>query len=204
MFKSEKCSCSLIVFSYPARLADKSELSCSIVGWGQLLSYFWLFVTPWTVAHQAPLSMRFPRRECWSGLPFPSPGDLPDSGIEPGSPTLQTDFIPPEPPGKPPMTSYTFSLSYFPSVMWYPSYYFLTISFMFYHIFLEIYCICSFLLKITLSHLKEVRRLKSIFPYQLSNRKTAFSFKASVTTVKIRLLLGPELHTIAQSDWESG
>ena len=69
---------------------------------------------------------------------------------------------------------------------------------MFYHIFLGIYCICSFSLKIILSHLKEVCRLKSIFPYQLSNRKTAFSFKASVTTVKIRLLLGPELHTIAQ------
>ena len=41
------------------------------------------FVTPWTVAHQAPLSMGFPRQEHWSGLPFPSPGDLPDPGIEP-------------------------------------------------------------------------------------------------------------------------
>ena len=43
------------------------------------------FVTSWTVACQAPLSMRFPRQEDWSGLPFPFPGDLPDSGIEPGS-----------------------------------------------------------------------------------------------------------------------
>ena len=46
------------------------------------------FATPWTVAHQAPLSMGFSRQEYWSGLPFPSPGDLPDSGIEPRSPTL--------------------------------------------------------------------------------------------------------------------
>ena len=47
------------------------------------------FVTPWSVAHQAPLSMRFPRQEYWSGLPFPSPGDLPDPGIEPRSLALQ-------------------------------------------------------------------------------------------------------------------
>ena len=46
-------------------------------------------VTPWTVAHQAPLSMGFPRQEYWSGLPFPSPGDLPDSGIEPRSDSLR-------------------------------------------------------------------------------------------------------------------
>ena len=52
------------------------------------LSRVWLFVTPWTVAHQAPLSMGFSRQEYWSGLPFPSPGDLPNPGIEPGSPTL--------------------------------------------------------------------------------------------------------------------
>ena len=49
-------------------------------------------VTPWTVACQAPLSMRFSRQEYWSGLPFPSPGDLPDPGIEPGSPTLQAEY----------------------------------------------------------------------------------------------------------------
>ena len=47
-----------------------------------------LFVTPWSVAHQAPLSMGFSKQEYWSGLPFPSPGDLSDPGIEPGSPTL--------------------------------------------------------------------------------------------------------------------
>ena len=57
--------------------------------------------TPWTVAHQAPLSMGFPRQEYWSGLPFPSPGDLPDARIKPGSPALLADSLPFEPPGKP-------------------------------------------------------------------------------------------------------
>ena len=52
------------------------------------------FVTLWTVACQAPLSMGFPKQECWSGLPFPSPGDIPDLGIEPGPPALQTDSLP--------------------------------------------------------------------------------------------------------------
>ena len=64
------------------------------------LSHVRLFATPWTVAYQAPLSMRFSRQEYWSGLPFPSPGDLPDPGIEAGSPTLQADALPSEPPGK--------------------------------------------------------------------------------------------------------
>ena len=57
--------------------------------------------TPWTVAYQAPLSMEFSRQEYWSGLPFPSPGDLPNPGIEPGSPALQADALPSEPTGKP-------------------------------------------------------------------------------------------------------
>ena len=56
--------------------------------------------TPWTVALQTPLSMGFPRQEYWGGLPFPSPGDLPDPGIEPGSPALQVNSLPTEPPGK--------------------------------------------------------------------------------------------------------
>ena len=56
--------------------------------------------TPWSIACQALLSMGFPRQEYWSGLPFPSPMDLPDPGIEPMSPTLQADSLPPEPPGK--------------------------------------------------------------------------------------------------------
>ena len=63
------------------------------------LSRVRLFVTPWTVALQAPLSMGFSRQEYWSGLPFPSPGDLPNPGIGPGSPTLQADALPSEPPG---------------------------------------------------------------------------------------------------------
>ena len=52
----------------------------------KLLSCVQLFVTPWTVAYQVPPSMGFSRQECWSGLPFPFPGDLPNPGIEPGSP----------------------------------------------------------------------------------------------------------------------
>ena len=60
------------------------------------------FVTPWTVACQAPLSMGFSRQEeYWSGLPFPSPGDLPDPGTEPASPVLAGRFFTTEPPGKP-------------------------------------------------------------------------------------------------------
>ena len=54
-------------------------------------------VTPWTVACHVPLSMGFPRQEYWSGLLFPSPGDLPDPGIEPMSPALQADPLPTEP-----------------------------------------------------------------------------------------------------------
>ena len=61
------------------------------------LSRVRLFATPWTVAYQAPPSMGFSRQECWSGLPFPSPGDLPNPGIEPGSPILQADALPSEP-----------------------------------------------------------------------------------------------------------
>ena len=67
----------------------------------KLLSRVWLFATPWTVGHQAPLSVGFPRQEYRSGLPFPSPGDLPNPGIKPGSPALQADALTSEPPGKP-------------------------------------------------------------------------------------------------------
>ena len=63
----------------------------------KLLSSVWLFAASWTVAHQAPLSMGFSRQEYWSGLPYPSPGDLPNPGIEPGSPALQADSLPSEP-----------------------------------------------------------------------------------------------------------
>ena len=62
------------------------------------LSY--LLVTLRTIAGQAPLSMGFSRKEYWSGLPFPSPGDLPNPGIKPGYPTLQADSLLSEPPGE--------------------------------------------------------------------------------------------------------
>ena len=68
----------------------------------QLLSHVWFSVTPWTVACQAALSMEFSREEYWSGLPFPSPRDLPDPGIKPGSPALTGGFFTTAPPGKPP------------------------------------------------------------------------------------------------------
>ena len=57
-------------------------------------------MTPWIVACEAPLSMEFSRQEYWSGLPFPSVGDLPNPGTEPGSPALQADSLLSEPPGK--------------------------------------------------------------------------------------------------------
>ena len=77
---------------------------CQCTFWGQkgvkefvsewkLLSHVWLFVTPWTVAHQAPPSMEFFSQEYWSRLLCPSPGELPDSGIKPESPTLLADSL---------------------------------------------------------------------------------------------------------------
>ena len=65
------------------------------------LSHVRLFATPWTVTHQAPLSMGFSRQEYWSGVPFPSPGNLPNPGIKPRSLALQTGTLTSEPPGKP-------------------------------------------------------------------------------------------------------
>ena len=59
------------------------------------------FAIPWTAAYQAPLSTEIPRQEYWSGLLFPCPGDLPDSGIEPSSPALAGEFFTTETPGKP-------------------------------------------------------------------------------------------------------
>ena len=66
-----------------AHLVNSCLYMCLVCAWS--LSRVWLFATPWTVAHQAPLSMGFSRHEYWSGLPFPS-GDLPDPGIKPVSP----------------------------------------------------------------------------------------------------------------------
>ena len=89
-----------------------------------------LFVTPWTVAHQAPLSVGLLQQELWSGLLFPSPGDLPNPGIEPASlvsPALAGGFFTTEPPGKPtgdPRTSRTLSapLTFMPMLNWFRMY----------------------------------------------------------------------------------
>ena len=89
---------SILFLSEPLLLLT---VSCSISFLCQLLSRVQLFVIPWTVAHQAPLSMEFSRQDCWSGLPFPPPEDLPNSGTEPGSAALQADSLLSEPPGKP-------------------------------------------------------------------------------------------------------
>ena len=81
----EERACSLCWPSWMARGVGPPSLSCCITSENRL------FATPWTVAYQAPPSIGFSRQECWSGLPFPSLGDLPDPGTEPGSPTLQAD-----------------------------------------------------------------------------------------------------------------
>ena len=72
------------------------------------ISQVWLSATPWTVAHQAPLSMGFTRQEYWSRLPFPSSGNLPDPGIEPASPSLAGRFFTTEPSGKALMNRFLF------------------------------------------------------------------------------------------------
>ena len=69
------------------------------------LSHVRLFAAPWTIAYQAPPSMEFSRQEYWSGLPFPSPEDLPNLGLKLWSPTLQADTLPFEPPGEPQFTN---------------------------------------------------------------------------------------------------
>ena len=66
-----------------------------------MLSHVRLFATPWTVAWLAPLSMEYSRQEYWNGLPFPTPGDLPDPGTEPTSPILQSGSLPLSHPGSP-------------------------------------------------------------------------------------------------------
>ena len=82
------------------------------------LSRVQLFATPQTVARQAPLSMGFSRQGYWSGLPFPSPLDVPDPGIEPGSPALQVDAFPSELPGKfLPCINMNWSYRYAPSLL---------------------------------------------------------------------------------------
>ena len=86
-----------VIFSKGCKWAGGKVRACS------MLSHFscvQLFETPWTIAHQASLSLGFLRQGYWSGLPFPSLGNLPDPGIKLGSPALQADTLPSEPPGK--------------------------------------------------------------------------------------------------------
>ena len=66
-----------------------------------MLVQLYLTVASWTLAHQAPLSMELSRQEYWSGLPFPTPGDLPDPGMELASPALESRFFTTRPPGSP-------------------------------------------------------------------------------------------------------
>ena len=88
--------------SYVAQFAGLDPLSVIIMFGGGLVAKSCLtLMTPWTVACQAPLSVGFSSQEYRSGLLFPSPGDLPDPGIEPGSPALQADSLPTELQGKP-------------------------------------------------------------------------------------------------------
>ena len=81
----------------------KTQFKIYEVKWSEVKSLrcVQLFVTPWTVAYQAPPSMGFSRQDNWSGLPCPPPGNLPDPGMEPGSPYWQANSLPSEPPGKP-------------------------------------------------------------------------------------------------------
>ena len=93
----EKCKIWGVKFANRSSLHVLTEkpvllFSCSVVSDS--------FVTPWTTAHQAPLSMEFSRQECWSRFPYLPPGDLPDPGIEPASPALASWFFTAEPPGK--------------------------------------------------------------------------------------------------------
>ena len=107
--------------SSSSRLCEKPHVLISMpVTWRFLISQWkcWslsrvrLFATPWTVAHQALLSMGLSRQEYWSGLPFPSPGELPDPGIKPVSPELHTDSLPSEPSGKPFIISKSSQIKY--------------------------------------------------------------------------------------------
>ena len=84
-----------------SKVIEHSRQECKVC---RMLSHVQLFVTPWTVAHHAPLSMQFSRLEYWSGLPFPPPGNLQDARIEPislASLKLAGGFFTTAPPGKP-------------------------------------------------------------------------------------------------------
>ena len=85
-------------YTFLLKLTDL-EVHYMVVVVVKSLSRVRLFVTPWTVAYQAPPAVGFSRQEYWSGLPFPSPGDLPNPGIESRSPALEADALTSEPPG---------------------------------------------------------------------------------------------------------
>ena len=101
--------CPIILFTQETRVSSDnlrkmSAVECTVVvvgGAGLVAKSNPTFVTPWTVAHQAPLSMGFHRQEYWSALPCPPPGNLPDPGIEPRSPTLQAYSLLPSHQGSP-------------------------------------------------------------------------------------------------------
>ena len=84
---------SYCLFSMSHKLSRKYTYACVLVSVLSHFSHVRLFANLWIVACQAPLSLGFSRQEYWSGLPLPSPGDLPDPGIEPGSPTLEADAL---------------------------------------------------------------------------------------------------------------
>ena len=94
-----------------AALRKDPSLNHTVGSECQSFSHVRLFATHWSVAHQAPLSMEFSRQEYWSGLPFPTPGDLSYPGIKPRPPTLQAYSLPSEPPG-----NYTISINH--TVSW--------------------------------------------------------------------------------------
>ena len=112
------------------------------------LSRVRLFATPWTVAHQAPPSMGFSRQEYWGGLPFPSPGDLSDPGIEPRSPTLQADTLTSEPPRN---TS---------QLIRHVTYYI-------FHLYLIFYLLCVFhnIYVCTYIHIRRIGRVYNLYNY---------------------------------------
>ena len=93
---------STVIFTSTLICTPITELLCCITE--TIFSQNRLFETPWAVARQAALSKKFSRQEYWSGLPFPSPGNLPDSGIKPRSPAMQAASLQSEAPGKPKST----------------------------------------------------------------------------------------------------
>ena len=100
-FDSHQQQGRILVAPYFPPTSDVVFFYCSQASLVKLLSRVRLFATPWTIAYHRPPSMGFSRQEYRNGLPFPSPGDLPNPGIEPRSPALQSDTLPSEPPGKP-------------------------------------------------------------------------------------------------------